>query len=117
LENKTERLFRDIERRMRKFRPTVPEPAPIATDPGEEQIEKYEYHVMEIMKHVREARAYAPCRGCARSIDGIKLTTLSSLTALAIFKEMTSENKTRADITDEEIERIKKEVERKYQNY
>jgi hypothetical protein len=89
----------------------------ITTSPADDQIEKYEFYLNEIMRNVREARAYSPCSGCKKTVESIKITTLGSLVALAVFKAMTSEGKSRADFSDDEIARIKKDVERRYANY
>ncbi len=90
---------------------------PKITSYADEQIDRYEHHLTEIMRNVREARAVSPCTGCKKTVQSIKIMTLGALTALAVYKAMTSENRTRADFNDTEIEHIKKEVELKYANY
>jgi hypothetical protein len=123
LESRIERQFLEIEQRMRGKASGRPQSHPDKLVPVQQtsyvddQIEKYEFYLNEIMRNVREARSRAPCSGCKKTVESIKIVTLGSLTALAIYKEMSLEGRTRADFSDEEIERIKKEVERKYINY
>lgn len=64
------------------------------------KIEKYEYHL-------REAYKSAPCSGCKNLIR-------SALVASAIFRQMSKAGKSRADFSEEEIGKIKREVELKY---
>lgn len=66
----------------------------------DDQMTRYENALKEAMK-------YAPCSGCKR-------TVLASLVALEIFKEMSRKNRSRAEMNDDEIERIKRDVERRY---
>lgn len=65
-----------------------------------DKISKYEYHITEALKN-------APCPGC-------KNLSVSALVGLEIFKAMQQGGKDRKDFTDEEIDRIRREVEAKY---
>jgi hypothetical protein len=74
-----------------------------STDYIDEKIERYKDALETALRN-------SPCSGCRR-------LTLASLTGLAIFEAMSSEGKSRADITDVEIEKIKKDVEKKYASF
>ena len=105
LESRVERRFMEIEERLRGHgvgKEAHPETL-VPTSYIDEKIERYK-DALEI------ALRNAPCAGCRKLV-------LASLTGLAVFSAMEIQGKTRADFTDEEIVRIKKEVERKYQNY
>ena len=115
LERRVERRFIEIEGRLRGQR--MPQPINIPSTHVDEQFDKYEFYLNEIMRNVREARSRAPCSGCKKTVETIKITTLGALTALSIFKEMSSNERKRADFSDEEIQEIKKEVEERYANY
>ncbi len=124
LSNRVERRFLEIEERLRKAgrgKEVIPDklvmPVSKIISYADDQIDRYEHHLNEIMRNVREARSSAPCSGCKKTVETIKITTLGALTALSVYKAMQSEGRNRADISDEEIERIKKEVESKYSNY
>ena len=120
-----ERRFLEIEGRLRKAgmgkEAAQPDkfitPVPKITSYAEDQIDRYEHHLNEIMRNVREARVVSPCAGCKKTVQSIKIMTLGALTALAVYKAMSSEGRDRADFDDDEIARIKKEVELKYSNY
>ncbi len=118
LERRVDRIFLEIEGRLRG-RPITAVPPEVLkpTSYVDDQIDKYEFYLTEIMRNVREARATAPCSGCKKTIEGIKIVTIGSLTALAIYKAMSSDGRTRADFSDGEIQRIKKEIELMYANY
>lgn len=64
------------------------------------KINEYEYHLKEALK-------VAPCSGC-------KALVTSALVGLAIYKRMDKEGMKREDFTDDEIQRIKREIEQKY---
>jgi len=103
---RVERRFLEIEERLRKHGNGIPQPdklIPTTTNYIDEKIERYK-NALEI------AMRNAPCAGCRRLV-------LGALTGLAIFEAMESSDKKRADISDTEIEIIKKEVEKKYANY
>lgn len=124
LESLVEKRFLEIEERVRgrnakprNAKPTTNQYQIANISYADEQIDRYEYRLNEIMRNVREARADAPCAGCKKTIQTIKITTLGALTALAVYKAMTSENRNRANFGDEEIQRIKEQVELKYANY
>lgn len=122
LESRVERRFLEIEGRLRgrgvgKEAAQPEEHVPKITSYVDDQIDKYEFYLTEIMRNVRGARSTAPCSGCKKTVESIKIVTLGSLTALAIYKAMSSDGRTRADFSDEEIQRIKKEVEQRYANY
>ena len=124
LESRVERRFMEIEERLRghgvgylHLEDRVPVSKITSVSYVDEQIDKYEFHLNEIMRNVREARLKAPCSGCKKTVESIKIVTLGSLTALAIYKAMSSEGRNRGEFSDDEIEKIKKEVEHKYANY
>ena len=107
LESRVERRFIEIEGRLRGTH-TIPNGIShpdklIPTSYIDKKIEKYKDALETALRN-------APCSGCRRLV-------LASLTGLAVFLLMEDQGKTHADITDEEIGRIKKEVERKYANY
>lgn len=58
---------------------------------------------------LEEALQYAPCPGCRKLV-------LGALVGLEIFKAMDENGKSRAEISDAEINRIKKSVEQKYEH-
>ena len=64
------------------------------------KIKEYEYHLKEALK-------VAPCSGC-------KALVTSALVGLEIYKRMDKEGMKREDFTDDEIQRIKREIEQKY---
>lgn len=94
----------EIEERMRKAG-NIPQPDKLIPPMNyiDEKIERYKNALETAMRN-------APCAGCRRLV-------LGALTGLAIFEEMEQSDKKRADISDTEIEKIKKEIERKYANY
>jgi len=57
--------------------------------------------------HLHEALRYAPCPGCRQLV-------ISALVGVEIFKRMEQLGMKREDFTDEEIQRIKREIEQKY---
>lgn len=69
----------------------------------DDKIDRYRAALQEAMRN-------APCGGCKRLV-------LSALVGLAIFEAMSESGKSREDISDADIDRIKKEVEQKYANY
>lgn len=71
-----------------------------SNDYVDEQVRMYKYHVQEALKH-------APCPGC-RKIQ------ISALVAVRIYEEMVKGGKKREEFTQDEIDRIKKEIEEKY---
>lgn len=64
------------------------------------QIEKYTYHLEQALR-------YAPCPGC-RSL------VISALVGVEIYRRMEERRMKREEFTDEEIEKIKKEIEARY---
>lgn len=104
LESRVERRFMEIEDRLRGHGvgSGVQHPEKLVpTNYIDDKIERYK-NALEI------AMRNAPCAGCRRLV-------LGALTGLAIYEHM--DGKQRSEIPDDEIERIKKEVERKYANY
>lgn len=69
----------------------------------DDKIERYQ-------KSLEEALRNAPCAGCRRLV-------LSCLTGHAIFQAMTASGKNRDEISDADIEHIKREVEQKYASF
>lgn len=65
----------------------------------DDKIKLYEFHLNEALKN-------SPCQGCK------KLVT-AALVGLEIYKTMAEDGRSRADISEEEIRRIKADVERK----
>lgn len=102
LESRVERRFMEIEDRLRGHVVQHPDKL-VPTNYIDDKIERYK-NALEI------AMRNAPCTGCRRLV-------LGALTGLAIYELMSKDDKQRADIPDDEIERIKKEVEQKYANY
>lgn len=119
LDKRVEQMYLELIAQVRNKPARQPKNTAIIKDtsPADDQIEKYEFHLNEIMRNVREARAYSPCAGCKKTIESIKITTLGSLVALAVFKAMSVDGKSRADFSDDEIQEIKRNVELKYTNY
>ncbi len=118
LDSRVEQMYLELYAQVRNKPARMPKtPATINTSPADDQIERYEFHLNEIMKNVQKARAYSPCAGCKKTVESIKIVTLGSLTALAIFKAMSAEGKSRSDISDDEIQQIKIDVERKYASF
>ncbi len=79
--------------------------AEVREDSGKEdiidaKIKRYTYHLQEALKN-------APCSGCRQLV-------ISALVGVEIYKMMEQEGRTREDFTDEEIQRIKQEIEEKY---
>ena len=64
------------------------------------KIRNYTYHLEEALK-------FSPCPGCRNLI-------ISALVGTEIFKRMEQLGMKREDFTDEEIQRIKREIEQKY---
>lgn len=64
------------------------------------KIGKYKYHL-------EQALINSPCAGC-------KALTTAALVGVNIYEEMVKSGKTRDEFTDEEIERIRREVEARY---
>lgn len=77
--------------------------APVKKSYIDNNIKLYEFHLKEALKN-------APCQGCK------KLVT-AALVGLEIYKTMSRSNRGRTDISDEEIQRIKADVERKSELY
>ncbi|MFH0904245.1 MAG: hypothetical protein V1854_03545 [Methanobacteriota archaeon] len=57
--------------------------------------------------HLQEALKYAPCPGCRQLV-------ISALVGVEIYKMMEQEGRTREEFTEEEIQKIKREIEEKY---
>jgi len=57
--------------------------------------------------HLHEALRYAPCPGCRQLV-------ISALVGVEIFKRMEQLGMKREEFTDDEIQRIKREIEQKY---
>ena len=57
--------------------------------------------------HLEMALKYAPCPGCRNLV-------VSALVGVEIYKMMEQEGRTREEFTDDEIQRIKREIEQKY---
>jgi len=87
-------------RQIREETPSAPPDEPGYVD---DKIEKYKFHL-------EQALINSPCAGC-------KILVKSGLVAVNIYEEMVKSGKTREEFTDEEIEKIKKEVEEKYEDY
>lgn len=66
----------------------------------DKKIRKYTYHLQEALK-------FSPCPGCRQLI-------ISALVGVEIYKMMEQEGRTREEFTDEEIQKIKREIEQKY---
>lgn len=64
------------------------------------KIRNYTYHLQEALK-------FSPCPGCRNLI-------ISALIGVEIFKRMEQLGMKREDFTDEEIQKIKREIEQKY---
>ena len=64
------------------------------------KIEQYTYHLHEALR-------YAPCPGCRQLV-------ISALVGVEIFKRMEQLGMKREEFTDDEIQRIKREIEQKY---
>lgn len=64
------------------------------------KIRNYTYHLEEALK-------YSPCPGCRQLI-------LSALVGVEIFRRMEENGMKREDFTDDEIQKIKREIEQKY---
>lgn len=65
----------------------------------DDKIKLYEFHLQEALKN-------APCQGCKNLVT-------AAIVGLEIYKTMSRSDRSRADISDEEIQRIKADVERK----
>lgn len=57
--------------------------------------------------HLEEALRYAPCPGC-------RTLVVSALVGVEIYKRMEQLGMKREEFTDEEIQKIKREIEQKY---
>uniref|UniRef100_A0A6M3M9G5 Uncharacterized protein n=1 Tax=viral metagenome TaxID=1070528 RepID=A0A6M3M9G5_9ZZZZ len=64
------------------------------------KIDQYTFHLHEALK-------YAPCPGCRQLV-------ISALVGVEIFKRMEQLGMKREEFTDDEIQRIKREIEQKY---
>lgn len=64
------------------------------------KIKNYEFHLQQALK-------FAPCPGCRKLV-------ISALVGVEIYKMMEMQGKTREEITENEIQRIKTEIEQKY---
>lgn len=116
LSRRIEQRFLEIEMRMRGNMPTT-QTSTNAGSPAsyvDDQIEKYEYYLIQAMNNLNDAAPHAPCQGCKRTVQASRITVLSALTGLAIYRKMSESGRNRADFTDQEIEHIKKEVENRY---
>lgn len=66
----------------------------------DDQIKMYKHHLEQALR-------YAPCPGCRKLV-------ISALVGVEIYREMDDKGLGRDDITDEEVNRIRKEVEMRY---
>ncbi len=57
--------------------------------------------------HLQEALKSAPCPGCRQLV-------ISALVGVEIYKMMEQEGRSREEFTDDEIQKIKREIEEKY---
>lgn len=64
------------------------------------KIEQYTFHLQEALK-------YAPCPGCRQLV-------VSALVGVEIYKMMEQQGRKREEFTDDEIQKIKREIEQKY---
>lgn len=64
------------------------------------KIKNYTYHLEQALK-------FAPCPGCRNLV-------ISALVGVEIYKMMERDGKTREDFTDQEIQKIKREIEQRY---
>ncbi len=64
------------------------------------KIRNYTYHLEQALK-------YAPCPGCRHLV-------VSALVGVEIYKMMEQEGRKREEFTEEEIQKIKREIEQKY---
>lgn len=64
------------------------------------KIEQYTFHLQEALK-------YAPCPSCRQLV-------VSALVGVEIYKMMEQQGRKREEFTDEEIQKIKREIEQKY---
>jgi hypothetical protein len=100
LESRTERLFMEIEGRMRKHdagKPPADRFVPVVEDNYiDEKINNYEFYL-------NKAYENAPCAGCKKLVE-------SAIVGVRIFKLMDKDNLKREDITEDKIQRIKEQV-------
>ena len=83
---------------------TAKKEAEVREDSGKEdiiddKIKRYTFHLQEALKN-------APCPGCRQLV-------ISALVGVEIYKMMEQEGRTREEFTDEEIQKIKREIEQK----
>lgn len=101
-----EKTMRGKDGLLHPGKPGIKENGSIQTQPRsyiDDKIERYQAALETALKN-------APCSGCRRLV-------LSCLTGHAIFQAMTASGKNRDEISDADIDRIKKEVEQKYANF
>ncbi len=99
---RVERRILGLESRMHGNHNGLPHPI-VKKSYVDDKIKLYEFHLHEALKN-------APCQGCK------KLVT-AALVGLEIYKTMSESDRSRADISEEEIQRIKADVERKASLY
>ncbi len=103
LDQRVEQMYLELYAQVRNRPARLPKNTTISTNYIDEKIERYQAALEEAIRN-------APCAGCKKLV-------LAALTGLYIFKEMDTSGKNRSDMDDVEIERIKKDVERRYANY
>jgi len=79
--------------------------AEVREDGGRESI--VDTKIRNYTHHLQEALKFSPCPGCRSLI-------ISALVGTEIFKRMEQLGMKREDFTDDEIQRIKREIEQKY---
>lgn len=95
------RIF-DLESRLHGGHNGLPHPdhaAPAVKSYADDKLKLYEFHLHEALKN-------APCNGCKNLVT-------AALVGLEVYKTMSGSGRSRADISEEEIQRIKADVERK----
>jgi hypothetical protein len=102
LESRIDRHLFKIEGRLHGY-PQIETAVPASSTGMDEKIARYKSGLEIAIRNY-------PCGGCRRLV-------LGALVGLAIFSKMSEEGRERADLSDQEIDKIKKEVEQKYKDF
>lgn len=77
----------------------------VREEPSKENI--IDTKIRNYTHHLEQALKYAPCPGCRNLV-------VSALVGVEIYKMMELEGRKREEFTDDEIQKIKREIEQKY---
>lgn len=77
----------------------------VREEPSQESI--MDTRIRNYTHHLEQALKYAPCPGCRNLV-------VSALVGVEIYKMMEQEGRKREEFTDDEIQKIKREIEQKY---